>query len=197
MTAFTLLGFYANTAFSRYHEAGSVWGDNLRASCHALSAQLLTRFSPGTWHRDDLKRLIAHIASVPIALKMETRGHRNVSELRGLLPLDDIGKMHCAESMTSHCVDVIRSYFYSAADHEDGVHNWNNRMAFIKVEITSLERAIRSCLFLKQFEIAPGFMMLLRTLLGIWFLLLPFILAESSGWFAILWVFFIAYGILG
>lgn len=181
---------------------------------------------------------MAHIASIPVALKMEVRDQRNISELRGLLSVDDIGKMHCAESITSHCVDVIQSYFYSASSHVcNRMSNWSNRMAFIKIEIMNLERAIRSCLFLKSFEIAPGFMVLLRTLMVVWFLLLPFILAESAGkcgkllqemkagwwmkqndmkpartnyrlhvtllwrcqtgWFSILWVPVIAYGLVG
>lgn len=181
-----LLGFYVNAAFSRYADAGNVWGDDLRAACHTISVQFLMMTPAGSWHEGDQERILAHIAAIPLTLKMELRDERDIRELKGLLSDEDLGKIVAADSMSSHCVDVVRAYYCSGlcrpSHMEDHVGPLTGiRTAFCKYEVTNLEEAVRQCKFLKTFPIAPAFMVLLRTLLGVWLILLPFVLAESDG----------------
>lgn len=173
-------------AFGRYLEAGNVWGDDLRAACHTLAMQWLLLSEPGAWHDGDHERVIAHIAAIPIVLKMELRDSRDVRELKGLLSEKDIGRILTAESMSTHCVDVIRAYYWTAVCRPGTLVDRSKiiatcRKSYIKVELRNLEEAIRLCKTLKAFPIAKGFLVLLRTILGIWFILLPFVLSESNG----------------
>lgn len=180
-----LLGFYVQAAFSRYHRAGTIWGDDLRALCHAFSAQVLTFAPAGSWHEGDHDRIIGHIASLPIVLKMQARGHRNLVELKGLLSQSDIGRIHCARDMARHCLDVLRSYIVTAVEAPEELNTdveWSSqRFSFLLRRINNLEEAILVSDFLTTVGIAYGFTILLRTMLGIFFVLLPFILAEASG----------------
>lgn len=179
-----LLGFYVQAAFQRYHIAGEAWGDDLRATCHSLAAQLLSYAPPGACHDGDMNRMIAHIASIPIALKMELRKDRNIGELKGLLSQQDIGRVHCAGNMAQHCLDVVRSYYAVMTNQQDRLQRtfkFTSRTVTIPPDIRKLEGVIRRCLLIRDVGISHGFKILLRVLLSIWFFLLPFILAESSG----------------
>lgn len=199
---FTLLGFYVQAAFARYNDAGAVWGDNLRASCHYMTTAFLSLLPENAIHEKDHDRIIGHIAAIPLLLKMQLRGKRDVREIKGLLSYSDIARLQCSESMVDYCVDVIRSYVldvninYKKYLGESAIAP-GPRISFIAKEIRALENAIRSSQYLQSFEIAPGFLILLNALLGLWFLILPFVLVEGSGWFTILWVPIIAYGLLG
>lgn len=178
-----LLGFYVNVAFGRYHRAGDAWGDDLRAACHALAAQISTFAPAGTWHEGDVDRLLAHIAAIPVALKMELRHDRNIVELKGLLSQQDIGRMHCATNMAQHCLDVVRSYLTMGAYHDEFLVR--PFLAACKLslfgDIMKLEDVIRTCILLRDARISQGFIVMLRSLLLIWFIILPFILAEVTG----------------
>lgn len=180
-----LLGFYVQFAFQRYHEAGSVWADNLRAACHALSVQIINYFPDGTIHDNDRKRIMGHIAAIPLVFKQELRDSRDIREIKGLVSQEDFARIQTAESMVAYCVDVVRAYFSEFICRPERLKKkspgvWN-RDTFLNMEIRALETAIRACKFLKVFVIAPGFIVLLNFLLGLWFLLLPFVLAEISG----------------
>ncbi|CAN8065431.1 unnamed protein product [Agarophyton chilense] len=198
--AFMVLGFFVQAAFVRYISAGGVWGARLRASCHTLAVQFQTLFPEGSIHDGDHRRILSHIAAIPLVLKSELRNSRNIQEVKGLLSHHDISKIQCADSMVSHCVDVLRSYFLVYLHHSDRLRKpvvYGSGVAFVKMEIIALEKMIRQSKFLRSFDIAPGFLILLNCFMGIWFLILPFALAEYSGWFTILWVPVIAYGVLG
>lgn len=184
--AFLVLGFYVQAAFKRYSAAGTIWGDHLRSACQALAAQWLTLYTPGMWHEGDVDRVIAHIAAVPIVLKQEMRDERDLRDLKGLLSQEDVGRIQSADNMAAHCIDVIRSYLFVTFALKDKLarpeeSNWASRVSYVYLEILELENATRTCRFLKEFRIAPPFVAIVRALLAIWFILLPFGLAESSG----------------
>eukprot|EP00737_Agarophyton_chilense_P002425 gb/GEZJ01002761.1/.p1 GENE.gb/GEZJ01002761.1/~~gb/GEZJ01002761.1/.p1 ORF type:complete len:1440 (-),score=182.28 gb/GEZJ01002761.1/:2957-7276(-) len=186
--AFMLLGFFVQAAFIRYIAAGSVWGARLRSSCHSIAVQFQTLFSEGTIHDGDVTRVLAHVAAIPLVLKSELRNSRDLREVKGLLSFSDIARIQCADSMVSHCVDVIRSYYLFFMCHKEQISvpvTYGSRTSFVKYEIIELEKVIRHSKFLRSFEIAPGFLVLLKSFLGLWFLVLPFALAEFSGWFTI------------
>lgn len=180
-----LLGFYVQAAFKRYHEAGSVWADNLRASCHAMAVQMQGLIEDGVLHEGDKDRIFGHIAAIPLVFKHELRSSRDIREVKGLLSMADVARIQTSASMIVHCQDVIRAYLTELCTHSERHRNKSfkdyARTSFFSLDLVGLEKALRSCKFLNQFEIAPGFLILLNCLLGLWFLLLPFVLAEVSG----------------
>ncbi|CAN8064519.1 unnamed protein product [Agarophyton chilense] len=198
--AFLLLGFYVNAAFTRYKEAGNVWASMLHSSCRSLAVHFLTLFESGSIHKGDHDRVIAHIAAIPLILKSELRNSRDTREVKGLLSREDLARVHCAESMSRYCVEVIKTYQITAADRPEYASMmipYGSRFFAMEDEMELLEKAIQQSDFLSSFPVAPGFLSLLNALLGIWFLILPFALIEISGWFTILWVFIIGFGVLG
>lgn len=201
IAAFTLLGFFASESLNRYNKATKLVNNDLRASCHSLTSLFLSLAPRGFIHSNDHDRIIGHIASIPLVLKAELRNSRDIRDIKGLLSFADVARMQCAESMIMHCIDVIRSYLYKVlrqeANFEGTFSRPKNRLAFIIEEIKSVERLIRSAMFLRTFAIAPGFVNLLKTLLILFFALVPFVYAEVSGWLTIIWLFLMAYTVLG
>lgn len=199
--AFTTLGFFVQAAFGRYNRAGSVWGDNLRGVCHSFAALFMCFFPSGEIHKGDTERVIGHIAALPIVLKAELRNSRDIRELLGLLSTSDIARMQCAGSMSTYCFSVIRSYYVRvmtrAATIESKKVAGGRTNLLLMLDTFAMERTIQMGILLKAVPIAPVFIVLVDILLGIWFFILPFVLAEISGWFTILWVPIIAYGLLG
>ena len=179
-----------STSFNRYNEAGAVCGEKLRALCHSLAAQFYTMVPAGSFHEGDQDRIIGHIAAIPIVMKHELRGSRDIREVKGLLSSHDYARIQSANSMINYCVDVVRAYHLKVGCHVELLEKApnvppGNRRALTRTDIKDLELLICSYQFLRNFEIAPGFIALLKVLLGIWFLGLPFVLAEISGSFAI------------
>ncbi|CAN8072672.1 unnamed protein product [Agarophyton chilense] len=198
--AFLLLGFYVNAAFDRCKDAGISWADTLHSACHSLAVQFLTLFDDGAIHKGDHNRIIAFIACIPIVLKNQMRNSRDIREIKGLLSQEDLARVHCADNMSRYCVEVVKAYQLAAASRPEYAAQkitYGKRFIAMKREMGLLEKAAQQLIFLSAFPIAPGFVMLLNALLAIWFLILPFALAEISGWFTILWVSIIGYGVLG
>lgn len=213
IAAFALLSFYVRASFVRYDIAGTVWYDYLRAYCHAILAQLVSYWSHDELHSGDHRRVVGHIAALPIVLKHELRHSRDIREIKALVSSSDLARIECAESMSAHCLDVVRAYFYKTMarvkdvgiDKEQNKNNKDSPRKFKPGRVTlvlwndliAVEKTVQDALHLNRYDIAPGFLNLLKTLLSLWFIILPFVLAEQTGWFTILWVSIIAYGLLG
>lgn len=197
--AFTLLGFFAEDAFSRYNEGGTVWGDSLRSLCNFHAGLFLKLWKKNRIHSGDHDRIIGHIAALPLVLKLELRDSRDMRQLMGLLSYADVGRMQRSSSMSFHCLDVIRTYWIkcTSTDSKNVVRTEGAVEKGVKYYFLDLEKAVKLVLFLKAFDIAPGFIKLLKTLLAMFFVVMPFVLAELTGWFTILWVPIISYGVLG
>lgn len=187
-----MLGFFVKGAFNRYNTAGGIWGDELRSSCHALAAKWSSFVPRGLWHPGDHHRVMRHIAAIPLALKAELRGSRDLRELKGLLSERDLGRLQVSPKMIMYCLDVIRSYFFAATCRREfleqpddvQIETWNDiRFEFIEWEIFNLEGLVNKGIFLASFRVSSAFIALLRTMLWIWFALLPFALAELEGRF--------------
>lgn len=184
--AFTLLNFFVNAAFRRYTSAGMVWGEELREACHNLVSKWASFIHEGAWHNGDYERVVGHVAAIPLALKADVRGSRDLRELKGLLSEEDLGRLHVAPEFTQHCVDVIRTYMLSGACRKEVLQdpdkaNVINGAVFIRNQISSLESIVRRGIFLSTFRVSRVFIALLKTMLGLWFFLLPFVLSEISG----------------
>lgn len=210
VAAFTLLSFYVRASYERYNRAALIWYDYLRAYSHALLAQLLSFCPHGEIHRGDHRRIVGHIAALPIVLKHELRHSRDLREIKALVSSSDLARIECAESMAAHCLDVVRAYFYKimALPGNAGIDVNETKDKSMKLrprrltlviynDLTALEQTVQDALILNRFDVAPGFLSLLKTILGLWFILLPFVLSELSGWFTILWIPIISYGLLG
>lgn len=199
--SFTVLGFFVRAAFLRYNGAGSIWGDFLRGSCHTIASTFMSYWPANEVHVGDKKRILGHLAAIPVALKCDLRGSRDLRELRGLLSSSDVARILYAQTMSTHCVTVVRSYFYKVMARRESIESSKVQGGRLNLQTISemllLERTVQTALFLHDVPIAPGFVNLLNTLLVIFFAILPFVLAELCGWFTILWVAPIAYGLLG
>lgn len=199
--SFTVLGFYVSNAFRRYNLAGMVWGDHLRGQTHCVLSQMLPCWKSGDMHNGDFERFVGHLAALPIALKMELRGTRDLRELKGLLSANDVSKIQFSQSMSAQCLNVVRGYYsklYIYLTTKDGGKIAFSRTGLLLLRnLPDLEKTVQTALFLNNVGIAPEFISLVNLLLGLWFLIIPFVLAEISGWLTVLWVPLIAYGLLG
>lgn len=194
---FTLLAFYVQASYARYKSAGDVWGDTLRHSLHYLASVLLSDPGMHGLHGGGQDRLLGHIAAIPLCLKMELRDRRDLREVKGLLSYEDLSRLQYATVMTSHCLGVIRSYVYNNSGQSRA--SWRNETAQLEIvkELVKVEEMITESHNLNSFELAPGFVVVLNMFLSLWFLVLPFVLAENSGWITIMWVFLASFGLLG
>lgn len=198
---FVLLGFYVNVAFSRYNMAGDIWEDTMKRACHIATTCALSMAKDGDLHRGDHERFVGHIAALPLLLKSELRGHRDIREVRGLLSYADMGHIQSAPSMSQHCMDVILSYWYAYNRREMEqkmlLDQFGSRTGTLRAVLGDMEEAINKAFLMEQFPIAPGFVTVLNLLLALFSVVLPFILAPITGWLTIVWVSLISYGILG
>lgn len=199
--SFTVLGFFARAAFLRYNGAGSIWGDFLRGNCHTIASTFMSYWPANEVHSGDKKRILGHVAAIPVALKCDLRGSRDLRELRGLLSSSDVSRILYAQTMSTHCITVVRSYYYKVMARKKSIASTKIKGGRLdmqtRFELLMLERTVQTALFLHDVPIAPGFVNLLNALLIIFFGILPFVLAELCGWLTILWVVPIAYGLLG
>lgn len=199
--SFTVLGFFVRAAFLRYDGAGNIWGDFLRGSCHTIASTFMSYWPANEVHVGDKKRILGHLAAIPVALKCDLRGSRDLRELRGLLSSSDVARILYARTMSTHCVTVVRSYYYKVMARRESIESSKVQGGRLNLQILAemllLERTVQNALFLHDVPIAPGFVNLLNALLVIFFGILPFVLAELCGWLTILWVAPIAYGLLG
>lgn len=198
---FVMLGLYLDDAFARYNAAANVWLEGLQNGCHTLVSQFLLLTPRDSIHVGDHDRIVGHIAAIPLLLKREVRDSRDVREVKGLVSLPDLARIECAPSPSEHCLDVLRSYVFSVQCHPEIVKgDWvkpRSRAEFIMQEIKALEQTIRNTKYVTQFQIAPGFMGVLKVFLTLWFVMIPFTIAEYSGWFTILYMPIMAHGLLG
>ena len=136
----------------------------------------MSLFPEGALHEGDHQRVIAHVAALPLVLKHELRHSRDTRELKGLLSFEDILHIQFAESMTNHCLDVIRAYYAAGSSHEDMFTKkvvLTNRASPLNMSLTHIENGIAISKFLCLHEIAPGLQILLNILFSNWFLVLP------------------------
>lgn len=56
----------------------------------------------------------------------------------------------------------------------------------LTITYISLERSFPIARFIKRFSPVPGFLVMVNATLHVWFMFMPFVLAEISDWFIIL-----------
>lgn len=166
--------------------AGKNLSAALGSTLHVISAYVESSSREASWRSVDFKRVLAHLASIPLVLREELRQSRDLSILKGLLSAEDVGKIECSENMTKYCVDVVRSYYFRALCHPDATQDSplvSGGLPYYHIgsELANLDTILSECLFVSRFQISPAALILLRLLLGVWFFIIPFVLAEKNG----------------
>lgn len=198
---FTLLAFYVNEAYVRYAKAAKVWHGELQVLLHSITGQFKIFWENGAIHQRDKKRLIGHIAAMPYALKADLRHSKCIQEMKGLLSPEDLANMVFGKRMSLQVWSVIRSYYTKVAFRSDTLPSdsvQQGRMnLMIRQNIPEIESAIQTALHYRDSDMAPQFTVLLNVWLVLWFVFLPFMMIDFSGWLTILWVPCIAISTLG
>lgn len=185
--AFTLLGLFTTAAFIRHQRAGALWEEDLRRNCHALAATAMAFYRDDAVHIGDKERIVGLIAAMPLLIKAELSNSRDVREVSALLNLEDLAFSSRSNSMVLHCCDRVRAYMIRLITAPDKLLNLDEaappriRSGFIRTPLVNIESAFHEARFLKTFGVSPILKVLLRVLLGMWFILLPFILFQVSG----------------
>lgn len=200
--AFLLLSFFVDAAHSRYKEASELWLSSLQTTCHRIASVWSMKFTPNSHYKGDFKRVFGLLAALPIVLKHQVRDDKNLTELKGLLSRRDVGTILEADNMAMRVVEMLKAHVVEYTSYPDRLSNPRDVIvscfSFSCVySFLELESLIQRIDFLHSFPISSAFIHLTDALIVIWFLFLPFVFAEESGWFSILWILLIAYSILG
>lgn len=198
---FTLLAFYVNEAYERYAKAAKVWNGELQVLLHGIAAQFTIFWEEGTVHQGDKKRLIGHLAALPYALRSDLRQSKHIPEVKGLLSPADFVSMTFGKSMSLRAWSVTRAYYTKVAFRTDtlrpGSVQQGRMNLMIRQNMPAIESVIQTALHYRDRDMARQFTVLLNVWLFIWFVFLPFILVDFSGWLTIFWVPCIAISTLG
>lgn len=187
---FLLLGYFVSTGCDRYEKGIAVWESGMRPYCHTLASCIQTLTEKDLVHVGGKRRLLGLVAAIPLLLKHEMRGNRDMRDVSGLMSKDDLSRAACSESMVTYCADVIRTHLTrilmqrEALVDEETSHP-GPRAYFFRNALRGLEGAVRDARYLKMFGVAPCFKSLLNSLLFIFLAILPFILFQRSGTFCI------------
>lgn len=200
--AFLLLSFFVDAAHGRYAEASKIWLSSLKTTCHRIATVWSLKFTPNAHYPGDFKRVYGLLAALPIVLKHQVREDKDLSELRGLLSRKDLGTIQLADNMAFTVIEMLKAHYVEYCSYNERIANpravvigcYTFSCAFSFAELESI---VQRVLFIHSFPISAAFKHLSDALIFIWFLFLPFVFAEQSGWFSILWIFLIAYSILG
>lgn len=181
-----LLGLFAGRAFTRYERGGILWERRIRPSCHHLASSLLNFVHEGIVHPMDLRRILGLVAAVPLLLKIELKGRRDLREVAGLLSANDLAEVSSTNDMVFHCLDIIRAFVIRIMSHKTllqakEVSHPRERGLFVRTALSSLEEAVQEARLLHSFDVAPLFKILLATLLTIFMGIVPWILFDLSG----------------
>lgn len=202
ITAFLLLSFFVNAAYSRYNQASKIWLSSMKILLHRIAVLWTLNFIPNSHYNGDFKRVFGLLGSLPIVLKHQVRNDRNLTELRGLLSRKDLGTILVADNMALRVIEMLKAHIVECTTYPTRVSIPSNvavssHTTSICSSLGELESVVQTVELLHTVPISSAFKRLSDALIVIWFLFLPFVFAEESGWFSILWIFLIAYSILG
>lgn len=198
---FSLLGYWMNDAYGRYRRGLEIWQTELRSKLDIVALQFAVTCRPGLWHKADRERIFSFLAALPIAVKLQLRDSRDVSELDGVLAQRDIEEIGEAADMTRHCLHVIHGYINSV-DKEDklvfrgGKSPVGTTKYTLMYNMWAVESAIVECMSLKKFPLSASFTNHLHIYTAFWLALLPFALLGTSGLFSFLCLLPVGYSLI-
>ncbi|KAI0566229.1 Bestrophin/UPF0187 [Gracilaria domingensis] len=162
----------------------------------------------GLFHQDDFERLGAHMSAYIISAAAELRHWDMVGdelkqaemkyrkELENVMTESDISRVLASEERAEYCWDVI-TYYIISRDYESRHKTPPNEVRAIMALLSRMQTILGDCKTLQREDMPFGYVVHLRLFMGIWMILLPLGLVESSGWLAPLWVLLIGFGIIG
>lgn len=193
---FLLLGFRVNDSYGRWVEGIRIWNDDIAGTISAFCTYFTYSFRRGLFHENDRERVLGLTAAFAVALKRDLRNETDLRELEPFLPKADIKDIQRSPDMPGHCLYLLNGYVISAM-HNKEVNLPGPYFNMLLGHLQTLAGLQGMCMRIKTYKVAYGYQGHLKIFLAIWFILLPLSLIETSGWVTILWVLFIAYGILG
>lgn len=100
-----------------------------------------------------------------------------------------------------YCFDVVGSYMMQSevldAEAKARQPAPSEEHFILGIIGKNIGNAAFQCRRLVEIPLPFGYVQLLRIFLGIWLLLFPLMILESTGWIAVLWRAIISYGIIG
>lgn len=199
---FFFLGFMVRNAHGRFVQGQRLWKEDITSLCRSLSNHVLQSFEPGSFHDGDVDRIVGHIAAVPILLVSGLRGNAiRLDEIMQVVGDGDTQRIVEAREPIFHCLDLVRAYLFyaeklSATDsRRNGMPTQERFLSMRYVE--NLQNAVVEARFISRVGVPFGYSMHVRVFLMIWLAILPLALVETAGWFTILWVVLIGYGLIG
>lgn len=197
---FLLLGFRMYESHGRYTE-GTRLLTQLDGRLHVISNRVFESYRQGDWHANDLQRIAAHLAALPIALMGQLRHEDCEEDLRVVLGKEDCATMLKAHDRSEYCLDVVHSYLIQgdrwSAHVKEKAHAGNHEHWFIFWYMLEVRKVCAELRGIVSIAMPYGYVQHLRIFVVIWLLLLPLGLVESSGWLTVVWTPFIAFGIVG
>lgn len=193
---FLLLAFRVNDSYGRWAEGIRIWNDDIAGTISAFCTYFTYSFRRGLFHENDRERVLGLTAAFAVALKRSLRGETDLRELESFLSKADIKSIQRSPDMAGHCLYLLNGYVISAM-HIKELNLPGPYFNMLLGHLQTLAGLQGMCMRIKTYKVAYGYQGHLKVFLGIWFFLLPLSLVETSGWLTILWISFIAYGILG
>ena len=197
---FLLLGTRLYDSHARYVMGVKLWHDGVIGVSRILTTRMLTAYPPGLFHEGDLGRICGHIAAFAICTMGALRGEDYEEKLAEVVSREDVERILSARERIDYCMDVVRAYFQTgnwmsirdSASYPAGSHD----MAKLLFIVRDLSQSAYECRRLVRIPLPFGYIQHLKIFLYIWLILLPLGLFEATGWITILWVTFIAHGVL-
>lgn len=181
-----LIVFRMNTAYNRFWEARTLWGGIVNACRNVVRL--------GTAHAgpaDDLARLVA---AFPIVLKQTLRGSRAFSDVRGFIPARLFERLEKASSPPTVVAlamsEWVRSRLVSGAFHPILAAQLEGSIGFLVDCQGGCER-------IKKTPVPFNYAALIKVVLLVYLITLPFVLVAKMGYAAPLVVAGVSLGMLG
>lgn len=197
---FLLLGFRLYESHGRYVSAIGIWSKVL-ATTRMIANRWFESYPGGEWHKEDRERISGHLAAFSVALMSKLRDEDCVEEFQRVLGDEDVEKLLRSNDKADYCLDVLNHYIIQSDewrldDSKMDPASFDEQWCIMYL-LKMLKDMVVDCEELVKVPMPFGYVQHLRIFLVIWLLLLPLGLVETSGWLTILWIGFIAHGVIG
>lgn len=185
------MGFRNNTAYERYWEARTLWG-NCLITCRNLARQTLVY--AGNAPIDDTRARIYAIIAFTHALRHRLRGTDPAADLHRWLPPEAARAALAAPSPANHILTRLGHALYRL--HKPG-RLASPLMASIDGQLNELGKILGGCERIRTTPIPYAYILLLHRSVYVYCALLPFGLVDTISYMTPVVVSFMAYAFLG